>query len=122
MPVEFKSSDGKILHGVLLEQDALYEAWHVRLDQKVNVPALDSVMTNLVMVMSHDLRNPTDAVVPVTITGYEWTCPNCGEEQQEDTSTDTVSSLCCPTCRSFVHGVLVDRNREILINGAPFPE
>lgn len=121
--MEFESSDGKKLLGVLVEEDAMYEAWHVRLREKVRFLAFGSaVFTDLVSVMTYDLKPPKAPIVSIHIHKIEWTCPHCGASNVDTERALSAMSLTCFNCHKLAEGVLVDSNNEILLEGQPFPE
>lgn len=120
LPVGCRLS-GKTYDGVLLEEDAMYEAWHVRLFER---PAgLDpSLNYRCLMVYTNCLVSPSRQMVRVKVSGWRWGCPHCDHENEEDTSTISVRKVRCSECGHEYDGVLTDADDDILVEGCPFPE
>ena len=120
LPVGCKLS-GQTYEGVLIEEDALYDAWHVRLFSR---PAgLDpSLNYHCLMIYTNHLVKPARQAVRVKVSGWRWECLHCGHENEEDTSTISVRKVRCSECGREYDGVLVDADDDILVEGCPFPE
>lgn len=121
MPVAFESSKRKLLTGVLIEQDPMYDAWHVRLHSRP--PGLDeAIKHHSVMVDEDRLLEPAAPVTKATINGVRWTCTKCKHENESDGATHAHVVSCCSECRCLHNIVLTDADSDILTAGNPFPE
>lgn len=120
LPVGCRLS-GKIYEGVLIEEDAMYDAWHVRLFERPTGLAAELNYACL-MVYTTCLVAPRLPAVRTRISGWRWTCPECDTENENDTSTVSVRKVRCEDCGREFNAVLTDADDDVLVEGCPFPE
>lgn len=115
-------SSGKTISGVLIEEDALYEAWHVRCHIRPDgLP--HPISERSVMVFTNALLPPAHPVTRMRVTAWNWDCPHCQSVNVEHgKSVQSQQILVCSNCTKKSEGVLVDIDDDILREGSPFPE